>query len=55
MNNTNNAKFTKAEVKHALVDILLNSTFADSIDWDAKIRDIITFDTDTNMIKEKNQ
>ena len=53
MNNTNNAKFTKAEVKHALVDILLNSTFSDSIDWDAKIRDIITFDTDTNMIKEK--
>jgi len=53
MNNTDNTKFTKAEVKHALVDILLNSTFADSIDWNAKIRDIITFDTDINMIKEK--
>ncbi len=53
MNNINNTKFTKAEVKDTLVDILLNSTFADSIDWDAKIRDIITFDTDTNMIKEK--
>lgn len=49
----NNTTFTKADIKRALIDILLNSTFADTIDWNAKIRDIITFDEDTNMIKEK--
>lgn len=50
MDSTN---FTKAEIKRTLTNILLNSTFADLIDWNAQIRDIITFDSDMDMIKDK--
>ena len=43
----------KQAVKNELEDILLKSTFADSINFSDKISDIITFQEDLTLIKER--